>query len=138
MEGKQLYGRFKRLINNISHDKTGEKETFRETESVLIAAQTNTIRPNHIKVRIDKTQQNSKCRLCGDRDETINHIISECSKLAQKVYKTRHDWVCKVIHWEMWKKFKFDHTNKWYMHSLAPFLENNTNSYGTLTYTRIT
>ena len=24
-------------------------------------------------------QQNSKCRLCGDRDKTINHIISECS-----------------------------------------------------------
>ena len=34
----------------------------------------------------------SECRLCGDRDETINHIISECSKLAQKEYKTRHDW----------------------------------------------
>ena len=26
----------------------------------------------------------------------------------------------------MGKKFKFDHTNKWYMHSLAPVLENNT------------
>ena len=26
------------------------------------------------------------------------HIISECSKLAQKEYKTRHDWVDKVIH----------------------------------------
>ena len=44
------------------------------------------------------TQQNSKCRLCGDRDETINHIISECSKWAQKEYKARHDWVGKVIH----------------------------------------
>ena len=33
--------------------------------------------------------------VCGDRDETINHIISECSKLAQKEYKTRHDWVDK-------------------------------------------
>ena len=55
-------------------------------------------------------QQNSKCRLCGDRDETINHIISECSILAQKEYKARHDWVGKVIHWEMCKKFKFDHT----------------------------
>ena len=44
----------------------------------------NAIRTNHIKARIDKTQQNSKCRLCSDRDETINHIISECSKLAQK------------------------------------------------------
>ena len=79
-----------------------------------------------MKARIDKTQQNSKCRLCGDRDETINHIISECSKLAQKEYKTRHDWVGKVIHWEMCKKFKLDHTNKWYMHNPAPVLENNT------------
>ena len=35
-------------------------------------------------------------------------------------------WVGKVIHWEMCKKFKFDHTNKWYMHNPAPVLENNT------------
>ena len=42
-----------------------------------------------MKVRTDKTQQNSKCRLCGDRDEMINHIISECSKLAQKEYMGR-------------------------------------------------
>ena len=26
----------------------------------------------------------SKFKLCGDRDETINHIGSECSKLAIK------------------------------------------------------
>ena len=32
----------------------------------------------------------------------------------------------KVIHWEMWKKFKFDHTNKWYMHNPASVLENDT------------
>ena len=129
-EGKQFYGRFKRLINNISQDKTwtwlGKGNFKRETESLLIAAQDNAVRTNHIKARIDKTQQNSKCRLCGDRDETINHIISECSKLAQKEYKTRHGWVGKVIHWEMCKKFKFDHTNKWYMHNPAPVLENDT------------
>ena len=116
-EGKQLYGRFKRIINNISQDKTWtwlRKGNFkRESESLLIAAQDSAIRTNHIKVRIDKTQQNSKCRLCGDRDETINHILSEWNKLAQREYKARHDWVSKVIHWEMCKKFKFDHTNKW-------------------------
>ena len=88
------------------------------------AAQDNAIRTNHIKARIDKTQQNSKCGLCGDRDETINHIISECSKLAQKKYKARHDWIGKVIHWEMCRKFQFDHTNKWYMYNPAPVLEN--------------
>ena len=50
----------------------------RETESLLIAAQNNARRTNHIKARIDKTQQNNRCRLCGDRNKTINHI----SKLA--------------------------------------------------------
>ena len=37
-----------------------------------------------------------------------------------------HDWVGKVIHWEMCKKFKFDHTNKCYVHNPAPVLENDT------------
>ena len=64
---------------------------------------------------IDKTQQNSGCRLCGDRDKTINHIIIECSKLEQKEYKTRHDWVGNVIQKELCKKLKLDYTNKWYM-----------------------
>ena len=73
----------------------------RETEYFLIAAQNNAIRTNHIKARIDNTQQNSRCRLCGDRDETINHIISEFSKLDQKEYKTIHDRVGRVIHWEL-------------------------------------
>ena len=129
-EEKQLYRRFKRLINDISLEKFWtwlRKGNFkRETEYLLITAQNNTIRTNQIKVRIDKTQQNSKCRLCGDRNETINHIISECSQLAKMEYKTRHDWAGKVIHWEVCKKFKFDHTNKWYMHSAAPLLENDT------------
>ena len=82
-EEKQLYGRFKRLIY-IPHDKTWAWliNLKRETESLLIAAHNNVLWTNYIKVRIDKTQQNSKCGLCGDRDETINHIISECSKLA--------------------------------------------------------
>ena len=127
-EGKQLYGRCKRLINNISHQKTWtwqRKGNFKtETESLQIEAQVNAIRTNHIKARIDKTQQNSKCTLCGDRDETINHI-RECSKLAQMEYKVKHDWVGKVVHWEMCRKFQFDHTNKWYMHNPALVRENN-------------
>ena len=50
---KQLYDRFKRLINNISHQKTWIwliKGNFkRETESLQIAAQDNAIRTNHSK-----------------------------------------------------------------------------------------
>ena len=101
MGRKKLYGRFKRLMNNISFDKTWtwvKKENLREKQNLSKWQRKTTLRSNHIKARIDKTQQNSKCRLYCDRDKTMNHIISECSKLAQKEYKTRHDWVGKVIH----------------------------------------
>ena len=37
-------------------------------------------------------------------------------KLAQKEYKNRLDYVKMVIHWELCKKLKFHHTDKWYMH----------------------
>ena len=56
----------------------------------------------------------------------MNHIISECSKLVQKKYKTRYAFVGKVINWEMCNKFKFDYTNKWYMHNLELVLGNET------------
>ena len=56
----ELYGRFKRIMNNISHQKSWtwlrKGNLKRETESLLIAAQDNAIRTNHIKARIDKMQ----------------------------------------------------------------------------------
>ena len=59
-EGKQLHGRFKRLINNISPDKTWawqRKGNFkRETESLLMAAQNSAIRIQHIKSRIARRE----------------------------------------------------------------------------------
>ena len=56
-------------------------------------------------------------------DQSHNKRIST---LAQKEYNTRHDWVGNVIHWEICNKFKYEHTNKWYMHNPAPVLENDT------------
>ena len=82
-------------------------------------------RKDYVKARIDKMQQNI-CRLCGDKDKAVNHIISECNKLAQKEYTTRHAWVGKMIHWESCKKFKFDQTNKRYLHNPKSVLENET------------
>ena len=120
----------KQLTRDISHEKTWtrliKRNLLRETESLLITALNNTISSNHIKASVDKTQQNSRY---GYRDEIINHILSECSKLAQKEYKTRHKWVGKVIHWELCRKFEFDHSNKWHMHNLASVLEKETRKF---------
>ena len=67
-----------------------ERETLWEkTEYFLIAVLNNAIRTNNIKAKNGNAEQNSKCWLCGDKNETIGRMISECSKLAQSEYITR-------------------------------------------------
>ena len=109
---------------DISSDKLAKSQTRkhgrkgnlkRETESLQMAAQ-NAIRTNYNQQYVN--------RKSSDRDEAINHIISECSKLAQKKFKTKHDLVGKVIHRELCKKLKFDYTAKWYMHKPESILKN--------------
>ena len=39
-----------------------------------------------------------------------------------------HDWVGKVIHWELCKKLNFDPTTKWYMHKSESVLKNETHN----------
>ena len=58
---------------------------------------------DYVKIRINKGWKN-RYRLSSDRDEKNNRIINEFSNLAQKEYKIRHDWVGKVVHWELCKK----------------------------------
>ena len=65
-------------------------------------------------------------RLCNDINETINHIINECSKLAQNEFKTRHDWVGNVNHGELRKKLKFDNIIKCYIHKRKSVKKNAT------------
>ena len=39
--------------------------------------------------------------------------------LVQREYKTKYGWVGNMMHWELCKKLKFDHTNMRYMHNLS-------------------
>ena len=88
-----------------------------------MAAENNTVRTNHLKAKRDKIQ--SECKFCCDGDETVNYIKIECSKLAQKEYKIRYDWVGKVIHRELRKKLKFNRTAKWDSYISQRFLDTN-------------
>ena len=53
-------------------------------------------------------------------------IMREFSKLAHNVHMTRHEWAGKVIHWELRRKLKFDHTTEWHLHKPVSVLENET------------
>ena len=45
-------------------------------------------------------------------------------KIAQKEYKTWHDWMGKGIHRKFCEELKFDDTTKWYMYKLESILDN--------------
>ena len=99
-------------------------EMKRETESLIVAAQNQSIRTNLVKARIDKSQGDSLCRMCRKVDESIDHIVSGCSKLAQKEYKRRHDNLGKIVYWKLARKCYFEAGDKWYEHEPESVLEN--------------
>ena len=63
----------------------------RDTESLIVEAQNQSIRTNLVSAIIDKSQENSLRRMCRKVDESIDDSVSGCNKLAQKEYKRRHD-----------------------------------------------
>ena len=39
--------------------------------------------------------------------KTVFHLVSECKMMAQKKYKTRHDKLAEVVHWNLYKNNGF-------------------------------
>ena len=96
-EKKVLHGQYLRHSKEISDQhwtwlQNGDLK--RETKSLIVAVQ----RTNLVKAKIDKSQGDSVCRVCRKVDESADHIVSGCSKLAQKEYKRRHDNLGKIVH----------------------------------------
>ena len=102
LDEKALRGQFFRQTKEIYDPESWgwlqDGELKKETEGLIMAAQTQSLRTNTIKANIDKTQGDSKCRMCKQKEETVSHIVSECPKLAQRENKRRHDCVAKALH----------------------------------------
>ena len=70
-------------------------ELKRENQSLLFAAQEQTIRTNSLKYSTDKTSETALCRLCNENVKSVIHIISTCPNLAKNQYRKRHHKVAK-------------------------------------------
>ena len=89
-----------------------------------MAAQEQALRTNNIKKVVEKSDTEGNCRMCGQGEEAVAHIVSEHPKLAQKEYKNwQHDNVASVLHRELCKKFNFASSEKWYHHKVEKVLE---------------
>ena len=94
------------------------------TEVLLCAAQEQAIRTKYVKHHNDKTSEPPLCRLCGEKGESVQHLVSGCEKLAQREYKRRQDNVARKVHWDLCKKDGLEHTEKWYGHIPEGAVEN--------------
>ena len=57
-------------------------------------------------------------------DESIDHIVSGCTKPAQKKNKRRHANLGKIVHWKLGRKCNFEAVDNWYEHEPESVLEN--------------
>ena len=94
------------------------------TGALIMAAQEQAIRTNYVKHHIDKSRDSPTCRMCGEKEETVNHIICECGKLAQEEYKRRHDNVARIVYWEICKKYDLPRAEQWHNHKPEGVTEN--------------
>ena len=76
---KQLHGKFIRETEEVRSEKTWGwiRKTYlrKETEGLVFAAQEQALRTNWIRKNIDGQEVSEKCRMCGERDVSITHLI---------------------------------------------------------------
>ena len=86
------------------------------SEGYIMAAQEMALFTKYHERYILKTHNDSICRVCRlqGNDETIYHILSGCDSLAKREYFTRHNAICKYIHYVICNAYDIPAGNNWY------------------------
>ena len=127
-EKKVLHGQYLRQTKEVRRDQcwglASEWRFEKRDRKSYSGSSESEYKNNLVKARIDKSQGDSLCRVCRKVDESIDPIVSGCSKLAQKEYKRRHDNLGKIVDWKLARKCNFEAGDKWYQHEPESILEN--------------
>jgi len=82
-----------------------------------MAAQEQVLQTKYYATKILNTETDSKCRLCQQFDETVDHIISSCPILAKERYIKRHDSMCEHTYTSTYARKRVQLDKKhWYEH----------------------
>ena len=88
-KNKPLHGQFLRQTEEIRDDVTWDwlrnGDLKKETEGMITAAQDQALRTNAIKAKVEKQSLSPFCRMCVKKDDSMGHLVGECSKLTQTV-----------------------------------------------------
>ena len=67
-------------------------------DAMAVSAQDQALRTRALR-HVYSNSSTTQCRLCNFQAKTVEHLISDCSRLSGTQYKLRHDNVAKYIHW---------------------------------------
>lgn len=111
-KSKELHGRY---IHTAYSEHIDTKATlqwlcnsnlFAETEGFMMAIQDQNVPTlNYKKYILKENIASTSCRICHQKSETIEHILSACSILAPKEYTRRHNNVAKIVHQSICKLY---------------------------------
>jgi hypothetical protein len=88
-----------------------------------VAAQDQAISTNYFKSKILMEEVDSKCELCKQHEEIIDHRTSVCPILAKNEYLMRNNIVGVHLRYSLCKALGIETTDKWYTHVPKPVCE---------------
>ena len=123
-------GPFAVLMKNENIDERSSYEWLRrgilryDSERIILAAQDQGLYTNAFK-KVLRLTQDDKCRFCKEVTESVSHILSGCKVLlSEGRYTTRHNNVCRVIHWRLSRYYGFNTTEVSWKHQVQGHIEN--------------
>ena len=96
---KPLHGKYTTLLQSDSVDGSGSSKWLQqhlhlEFESTVLAIQDQVIATRVYEAKImNKSIPSLLCRVCGQAEETILHLLSSCPSLAASTHLYRHNFV---------------------------------------------
>ena len=95
-KNKALHGQYPKIlekphVDSFTTNKWLSSNLKGETEGLLVAAQDQEINTINYQKVICGQQVESKCGMCSQHEETVDHILLGCEVLAKAEYITRHN-----------------------------------------------
>ena len=127
---KALHGQYPKIlekphVDTFTTNKWLSSNLKGETVGLLVAAQDQAINTRNYQKVICGQQVESKCRMCSQHEETVDHIVSGCEVLAKTEYISRHNNAAAYIHC---KDHDIEITDKWYQQAPETVMHNKDNN----------
>ena len=109
-----MHGQYPKRVNekDVDHQMTNQwlksGGLKSETEGFIIAEQDQAIKTNYYRRNILNDGTDPMCRICGQYQDAIDHIVAGCPELAKTEYLHRHDKAASYLHWNICKELNIN------------------------------